>query len=128
MKQEEINRLLVDKSLEYEKVVRLKGGDPYVFGRGGEEALALMEHGVHFEIVPGISSALAGPAYAGIPVTHRGLSSGFHVVTAHNRRDGSGSYFLCFYAKSENGGIKSCRYCKRGRNGITGISCINRGW
>ncbi|MDY5576937.1 MAG: hydroxymethylbilane synthase [Lachnospiraceae bacterium] len=87
MKQEEINRLLVDKSLEYEKVVRLKGGDPYVFGRGGEEALALMEHGVHFEIVPGISSALAGPAYAGIPVTHRGLSSGFHVVTAHNRRD-----------------------------------------
>ena len=87
MKQEEINRLLVKKSMEYEKIVRLKGGDSYVFGRGGEEALFLKECGVKFEIVPGVSSAIAGLAYAGIPVTHRGLATGFHVVTAHNKSD-----------------------------------------
>ena len=87
MRQEDINRLLVKKSMEYEQVVRLKGGDVYVFGRGGEEALTLREAGVPFEIVPGISSAIAGPAYAGIPITHRGVSAGFHVVTAHNKND-----------------------------------------
>lgn len=87
MEQEEINRLLVKKSMEYKKTVRLKGGDSYVFGRGGEEAWFLKICGVAFEVVPGISSATAGPAYAGIPVTHRGMAAGFHVVTAHNRRD-----------------------------------------
>lgn len=87
MKQEDINRLLIRKSMEYNRVVRLKGGDNYVFGRGGEEGLSLWEHGVPFEVIPGISSALAGPAYAGIPVTHRGIASGFHVVTAHSHRD-----------------------------------------
>lgn len=87
MKQEDINRLLVQKAGEYKVVVRLKGGDPYVFGRGGEEALALLEEGISFEVVPGVTSAVAGPAYAGIPVTHRGKAGGFHVVTAHNRRD-----------------------------------------
>lgn len=87
MKQEDINRLLIRKSMEYGRVVRLKGGDCYVFGRGGEEGLALQEHGVPFEVIPGISSALAGPAYAGIPVTHRGIASGFHVVTAHSQKD-----------------------------------------
>lgn len=87
MEQEEINRLLVRKSMEYDRVVRLKGGDVYVFGRGGEEGLWLREHGVPFQVIPGITSAVAGPAYAGIPVTHRGMASGFHVVTAHNRRD-----------------------------------------
>lgn len=87
MKQEDINRLLVKKSMEHEKTVRLKGGDVYVFGRGGEEGLFLKENGVPFEVVPGISSALAGLAYAGIPITHRGMALGFHVVTAHNRRD-----------------------------------------
>lgn len=87
MKQEEINRLLVNKSMEYQKVVRLKGGDPYVFGRGGEEALYLREHGVPFEVVPGVSSCMAGLAYAGIPITHRGAAMGFHVVTAHSKSD-----------------------------------------
>jgi len=87
MRQEEINRLLVKKSTEYKKVVRLKGGDSYVFGRGSEEALFLKECGVTFEIVPGVSSITAGLAYAGIPVTHRGIAAGFHVVTAHNRKD-----------------------------------------
>lgn len=87
LKQEEINQLLVKKAMEHSLVVRLKGGDPYVFGRGGEEGLFLKEHGVEFSMVPGISSAIAGPAYAGIPVTHRGLSKGFHVVTAHSQED-----------------------------------------
>ena len=87
MRQEEINVLLAQKSIEYEKVVRLKGGDVYVFGRGGEEALFLKEKGIHFEIIPGITSSIAGLAYAGIPITHRGTSLGFHVVTAHDKND-----------------------------------------
>ena len=87
MKQEEINALLVHCAQEYETVVRLKGGDVYVFGRGGEEGLYLLEHGVDFEVVPGISSSTGGLAYAGIPVTHRGLSHGFRVMTAHDKDD-----------------------------------------
>lgn len=87
MRQEEINKLLVKKAGEHEKIVRFKGGDIYVFGRGGEEALALEKEGIPFEVIPGISSCIAGLAYAGIPITHRGISSGFHVVTAHNQRD-----------------------------------------
>ncbi len=87
MKQEEINLLLVEKAKQYTNIVRLKGGDPYVFGRGGEEALTLREHGIPFEVVPGISSSIAGLTYAGIPVTHRGVAAGFHVVTAHNKKD-----------------------------------------
>ncbi|MCI9136311.1 MAG: hydroxymethylbilane synthase [Lachnospiraceae bacterium] len=87
MKQEEINRLLVEMSMKYEKTVRLKGGDVYVFGRGGEEGIYLRENGVPFEVVPGISSAIGGLAYAGIPITHRGIARGFHVVTAHDKDD-----------------------------------------
>ena len=81
--QDEINRLLVEKGGAGLTVVRLKGGDPFVFGRGGEEAQALAAAGVPFEIVPGISSAIAVPAYGGVPVTHRGLSTSFTVVTGH---------------------------------------------
>lgn len=87
MKQDDINELLVTKAAEHEIVVRLKGGDVYVFGRGGEEGIYMKEHGVLFEVIPGISSALAGLAYAGIPITHRGIAMGFHVVTAHNKHD-----------------------------------------
>ncbi|MFZ5652457.1 MAG: uroporphyrinogen-III C-methyltransferase [Bacillota bacterium] len=83
MKQEDINRLLVEKALEDKTVTRLKGGDPFVFGRGGEEAEALNNAGIAFEIVPGVTSAVAVPAYAGIPVTHRGLSSSFSVITGN---------------------------------------------
>ncbi len=81
--QRTIERLMIRAALRGKRVVRLKGGDPFVFGRGGEEALALVEAGVAFEVIPGISSAVAAPALAGIPVTHRGLASGFVVVSGH---------------------------------------------
>ncbi len=81
--QAEINALLIDRARAGRRVVRLKGGDPFVFGRGGEEAEACARAGVPFEVVPGVSSAVAVPAYAGIPATHRDLSSGFAVVTGH---------------------------------------------
>ncbi len=81
--QDEINRLLVEKAQAGLRVVRLKGGDPFVFGRGGEEALAAADAGVTFEVVPGVSSAIAGPAYAGIPVTHRGENSHVTFFTGH---------------------------------------------
>ena len=83
MPQEEINQLLVKSAAKYACTVRLKGGDPYVFGRGGEEALALHAAGIPFEVVPGVSSAIAGPAYAGIPVTHRDFCNQFTVFTGH---------------------------------------------
>lgn len=86
--QSKINELLVSKASEGKLVVRLKGGDPFLFGRGGEEALSLRAAGIPFEIVPGISSALAVPAYAGIPLTHRGLSSSIAIVTGANAGDG----------------------------------------
>jgi uroporphyrin-III C-methyltransferase len=81
--QDEINAILVDRGRRHETVVRLKGGDPFVFGRGGEEAEALRARGIAVEIVPGVSSAIAAPAAAGIPVTMRGVASGVTIVTAH---------------------------------------------
>ena len=83
MPQDEINEVIYQNALKYENVVRLKGGDPFVFGRGGEEALYLLERKIKFDIIPGITSAISAPAYAGIPVTHRGVAVSFRVVTGH---------------------------------------------
>ena len=87
VKQSEINKLLVKFALEMPgaTVARLKGGDPFVFGRGGEEALELVAAGVEFEVVPGVPSAIAVPAYAGIPVSHRGIATSFHIITGHEK-------------------------------------------
>lgn len=81
--QAEINALLIDRAQKGRMVVRLKGGDPFVFGRGGEEGLACAAAGVPFEVVPGVTSAIAVPAYAGVPVTHRQIASAFTVFTGH---------------------------------------------
>ena len=87
LEQETINHLLIQKAREGKVVVRLKGGDPFVLGRGGEEAEALAGNHIPFEVVPGVSSAVAVPAYAGIPVTHREVASSFTVVTGHKASD-----------------------------------------
>ncbi len=81
--QEDINELIYQSSLKHDIVVRLKGGDPFVFGRGGEEGIYLYDRGIEFEFIPGITSAIAVPEYAGIPVTHRGITASFRVVTGH---------------------------------------------
>lgn len=81
--QEEINQILVDEGKKHEVVVRLKGGDPFVFGRGGEEMLALLEEGIGVEFVPGVTSAIGVPTSAGLPVTHRGVATSFTIVTGH---------------------------------------------
>ena len=81
--QDEINALLIENAREGKTVVRLKGGDPFVFGRGGEECQALAEASIHYEVIPGVSSAIAVPAYAGIPVTQRGVTTAFTVVAGH---------------------------------------------
>ncbi|MBM7652874.1 uroporphyrinogen-III C-methyltransferase [Neobacillus cucumis] len=87
MKQETINHFLVKYAKKGYQVVRLKGGDPFVFGRGGEEAEECVKHEVPFEVVPGITSGIAASAYAGIPVTHRGLSKSFAFITGHQASD-----------------------------------------
>ena len=81
--QDEINEVIYQNALKHDVVVRLKGGDPFVFGRGGEEGAYLIERGLSFEVIPGITSAISVPAYAGIPVTHRGVAVSFRVVTGH---------------------------------------------
>jgi len=103
MKQEEINRLLISYAQQGRTVVRLKGGDPFVFGRGGEEALALAQAGIPFEIVPGVSSAISVPAYAGIPVTHRDYVSSVTIVTGHES-NGHGSTPIHWEALAKTGG------------------------
>lgn len=88
VKQSKINQMLVDYAHAGKRVVRLKAGDPYVFGRGGEEAQALEQAGVDFEVIPGITSAIAGLAAVGIPITHRDFASSFHIITGHHKKDG----------------------------------------
>jgi uroporphyrin-III C-methyltransferase len=89
--QVQINRLLIERAVEGQVVARLKGGDPFVFGRGGEEAEALVEAGVDWEVIPGVSSGVAAAAYAGIPLTHRGYSSSVTFITGHDAR-GAGKH------------------------------------
>ncbi len=82
-KQDEINKILIDQGQKHDIVVRLKGGDPFVFGRGGEEMLALLEQGIPVEFIPGVTSAIGVPTSAGLPVTHRGVATSLTVVTGH---------------------------------------------
>ena len=89
--QDEINEVIYQEALKSDIVVRLKGGDPFVFGRGGEEGAYLKQRGVEFEVIPGITSAISVPAYAGIPVTHRGVAVSFRVVTGHEAKGKSDS-------------------------------------
>ncbi|MEM3832316.1 MAG: uroporphyrinogen-III C-methyltransferase [Thermoprotei archaeon] len=86
-KQEEINKLMIQKAKEHNIVVRLKNGDPFIFGRGGEECEALKEAGIEYEIIPGITSAIAAPEYAGIPLTHRNYASSVAIVTGHRKEN-----------------------------------------
>ncbi len=104
--QDELNALLVEKAKAGQTVVRLKGGDPFVFGRGGEEAQELAAAGVPFEIVPGISSAVAAPAYAGIPVTHRDHCSSYTVITGHERPEKGGESAIDWQNLAANPGTK----------------------
>ena len=96
VKQSEINKMLVQFAVEMPgaTIARLKGGDPFVFGRGGEEALELVSAGVEFEVVPGVTSAISVPAYAGIPVSHRGIATSFHIITGHERADAAPQHVI----------------------------------
>lgn len=138
LKQDEINALLVEKASQGKLVVRLKGGDPFVFGRGGEEALYIREHGFDFEIVPGITSAIAVPAYAGIPVTHRDATSSFAVITGHERpgkeissinwaQISTGIGTLVFLMGVENLEYITARLMAHGRSPQTPVALIRRG-
>ena len=138
LSQDEINELLVKKAGEGKRVVRLKGGDPFVFGRGGEEALYVREHGFDFEIVPGISSAIAVPAYAGIPVTHREDTSSVTLVTGHEKEGkeessinwqalGSGTETIVFLMGVENLAFICQQLIKYGRDPFTPVALIRWG-
>jgi uroporphyrinogen III methyltransferase / synthase len=138
MEQEDINRLLVDKARENKIVTRLKGGDPYVFGRGGEEALFLKENNIPFEVVPGITAAIATPAYAGIPVTHRSCTSTFGLITGHEdptkeqseidwSKISTGIGTLAFYMGIKNLPNIVERLIKHGRSKDTPVAVIRWG-
>jgi uroporphyrinogen III methyltransferase/synthase len=135
--QEKINELLAEKALAGHSVVRLKGGDPFVFGRGGEEALHLVERGVPFEVVPGVTAATAVPAYAGIPVTHRGFTATLGLVTGHEdpTKDSSdidwatlaGMGTLVFYMGVKNLPVICERLIAHGRGKDTPAALVRQG-
>jgi uroporphyrinogen III methyltransferase / synthase len=138
MPQEEINTLLVKLGRAGKTVVRLKGGDPYVFGRGGEEAQALTRAGLPFEVVPGVTSGIAAPAYAGIPVTHRGVSTSVAFVTGHEdptkgesdvdwERLANGASTLVLYMGVGRLAEISARLISAGRSPETPVACIRWG-
>lgn len=136
--QEEIHTLLVNKSMEGKTVTRLKGGDPCVFGRVGEEAEVLASHGIHYEIVPGVTAGIAAPAYAGIPVTHRDHASSFAIVTGHGRDNkgmdrlnwtalAQGIDTIAFYMGVGNLAYICQQLMNHGRNATTPVAIIERG-
>ena len=138
MEQDEINELIVAKAREGNTVVRLKGGDPFVFGRGGEEALVLAREGIPFEIVPGITSGIAAPAYAGIPVTHRTCTSSVTFITGHEDPTkpesaidwaalGAGSGTLVFFMGVKNLPNLAARLIEQGRDPETPAAVVRRG-
>ncbi|MGN1417036.1 MAG: uroporphyrinogen-III C-methyltransferase [Oscillospiraceae bacterium] len=134
--QDSINDILVRKALEGKTVVRLKGGDPFVFGRGGEEAAALFHEDIPFEMIPGISSCIAAPELAGIPVTHRKVSRSFHVITAHTAEDTPEGYFgkysaldgtLIFLMGLERLEKLSCELISGGLSADTPAAVVSKG-
>ncbi|MEQ8200867.1 MAG: uroporphyrinogen-III C-methyltransferase [Syntrophomonadaceae bacterium] len=136
--QEDINRILVEKARQGKIVARLKGGDPFVFGRGGEEAQYVRQHGIGFEVVPGITSAVAVPAYAGIPVTHRDATSSFAVITGHEKpgkqvssiqwdKIATGIGTLVFLMGVENLESIVSNLLQAGRDADTPVALIRRG-
>ncbi|HMF98833.1 MAG TPA: uroporphyrinogen-III C-methyltransferase [Vicinamibacterales bacterium] len=123
MSQPAINALMIRAARRGKRVVRLKGGDPFVFGRGGEEALALQHAGVAYDVVPGISSAVAAPAAAGIPVTHRGLASAFLVVSAHEE-----AAFASAIGALRPNGVTIVVLMGLGRSAAVACRLIDNGW
>ena len=135
-RQDEIEQMMVERALAGQQVVRLKGGDPFVFGRGSEEALACRAAGVPFTIIPGITSAIGAPAYAGIPVTHRGLAASFTVVTGNEANDDAASVDWEHAAKAETlvilMGVRTLaanmeRLLAAGRDPDTPVACVRWG-
>jgi uroporphyrin-III C-methyltransferase len=134
--QARINDLLVELSASHETVVRLKGGDPFVFGRGGEELLALREAGVSCVVVPGLSSALAGPLAAGIPVTHRGVSRGVTIVSARGARGEVTDFRHLAHAELtlvilmgiENRGEIATQLMEGGLDASTPVAVVEQAW
>lgn len=134
--QDEINKTLAKKALEGKVVARVKGGDPFVFGRGGEEIEEIVKYSIPFEIIPGISSSIAVPEYAGIPVTHRGLARSFHVFTGHTMENGEWHDFstiakldgtLVFLMGIKNLDLITGDLIKNGKNPKTPVAVIEKG-
>jgi len=136
--QAQINELIVARARAGQRVVRLKGGDPFVFGRGGEEALSCVRAGIPFQVVPGVTSAIAVPAYAGIPVTHRGITQDFAVVSAHldpshpgatvdweALAQGTGTLVLMMAVANLD--QVTAELIKRGRSGSTPVAVVSDG-
>ena len=135
--QEEINRLLLHYAKKYSTVIRLKGGDPFVFGRGGEEAAFLKRQGIPFEVVPGVSSCISVPAYAGIPLTYRGIAASFAVITGHEspeKKGGmvdweslSGIHTLVFLMCVKNRAKIAKKLIEIGRKEVEPVALIEKG-
>ncbi|WP_375749434.1 uroporphyrinogen-III C-methyltransferase [Vibrio sp. HN007] len=134
--QHDINQLLVDKAQEGKRVVRLKGGDPFIFGRGGEEIETLAENGVKYEIVPGITAAAGATAYAGIPLTHRDHAQGVQFVTGHIQKDGQeinwqalaqSNQTLVFYMGLKQSGYISSKLIEHGLEEESMCAVIEKG-